>query len=104
FITGHPQIATHALRKRKIDHIPVLSGTPIPRRDLPDHATKYAIVMLALFRPWNRCSNQPLKADNVSWDTALESLFSSLPKIHAEIVEHMQEEWECRLAADDLSA
>ncbi|KAJ7826739.1 hypothetical protein B0H13DRAFT_1736451, partial [Mycena leptocephala] len=61
FSTGHPQIGTHVMRKRKLVHIPVLSGTPIPRRDIVDQSTKYAIVMLALFRPWNRSASYPLK-------------------------------------------
>jgi hypothetical protein len=92
------------MRKRKLVHIPVLSGTPIPRRDITDHSTKYAIVMLALFRPWNRSVSSPLKLDNASWEDALSNLLTSLTDSKLKIIEHMQEQWECRLAADDFSA
>jgi hypothetical protein len=54
FLPKHPQSTTHALRKCKIRHIPVLCGWPIPRRDLEDQAEKYAVAILALFRPWYR--------------------------------------------------
>ncbi|KAJ6501695.1 hypothetical protein C8R47DRAFT_956972, partial [Mycena vitilis] len=104
FATGHPQITTHMLRKRKIPHIPVLSGSPIPRRDIPEQRTKYSIVMLVLFRPWNRSATSPLKSADTSWDDALSHLFTSLPDSKTKIIDHMQEQWECRLAADDFSA
>ncbi|KAJ7615136.1 hypothetical protein DFH06DRAFT_930372, partial [Mycena polygramma] len=99
---GHPQIGTHVLQKRKIHHIPVLSGTPIPRSDVPDQKNKHAIVMLALFRPWNRSATSPLKSNLVSWSVALANLLLSLPKSKTDIIDHMQEQWECRLAADDF--
>ncbi|KAJ7122516.1 hypothetical protein C8R43DRAFT_820788, partial [Mycena crocata] len=98
----HPQKSTHVLRKRKLEHIPVLSGTPIPRRDLEDQATKYAIVMLALFHPWNRSTTNPLKSEDVSWQTALEAMLLQLPQNKLKIIDHMQEQWECQLAADDF--
>jgi hypothetical protein len=92
------------MRKRKVLHIPVLSGTPIPRSDNPEQSTKYAIIMLALFKPWNRSASCPLKPETVSWETALSTLLASLPGPKLKIIEHMQEQWECRLAADDFSA
>jgi hypothetical protein len=104
FLTGHPQIGTHALQKRKFEHIPVLSGTPIPHRDIPTQASQYAIVMIALFRPWNRSASHPLKSDGTSWKDALSALLLSLPEKKVKIIDHMQEQWECRLAADDFSA
>lgn len=104
FCVGHPQIDTHVLRKRRIYHIPVLSGPAVPRRDLPEQADKYAIVILALFRPWSRSTTAPLKADSLSWNDALSALLSSLPTRKHRIIDHMQEQWECKLAADDFSA
>ncbi|KAJ7205785.1 hypothetical protein GGX14DRAFT_333998, partial [Mycena pura] len=71
FHTKHPQYPTHALRKRKIRHIPVLCGWPIPRRDLDDQADKYAVTILALFRPWNCTVDSPLKPHNAGWSDAL---------------------------------
>ncbi|KAJ7128755.1 hypothetical protein C8R43DRAFT_833560, partial [Mycena crocata] len=100
----HPQRSTHILRKRKHTHIPVLSGTPIPRRDITDQANKYAVAMLALFRPWNRSSVNPLTSESTSWQEALDALILSLPQDKLKIIDHMQELWECRLAADDFSA
>ncbi|KAJ6480819.1 hypothetical protein C8R47DRAFT_1074207 [Mycena vitilis] len=49
FSAGHPQIGTHVLQKRKIHHIPVLSGTPIPRSDLPDQKKSTPLSCLLCF-------------------------------------------------------
>ncbi|KAJ6553471.1 hypothetical protein DFH09DRAFT_847617, partial [Mycena vulgaris] len=103
FLSGHPERPTHILRKRKVIHIPVLSGTPIPRRDIEIQADKYAVVMLALFRPWNRSAKHPLKPELTLWKDTLRDLLLSLPQSKLDIVNHMQEEWECKLAADDFS-
>ncbi|KAJ7640255.1 hypothetical protein DFH06DRAFT_905699, partial [Mycena polygramma] len=102
FSTGHPQKSTHLLRKRKVMHIPVLSGTPIPRRDIEEQADKYAVVMLALFRPWNRSASDPLKSGTSSWKTAIAEFLLYASHSYIEIMDHMQEQWECRLAADDF--
>ncbi|KAJ7086155.1 hypothetical protein B0H15DRAFT_765006, partial [Mycena belliarum] len=104
FTVGHPQRSTHVLQKRKFEHIPVFSGSPIPRQDVEDQAEKYVIVMLALFRPWNRSTSNPLKLETTAWSDALIELLSSLPKAKLTIIDHMQEQWECRLAAEDYSA
>ncbi|KAJ7229868.1 hypothetical protein GGX14DRAFT_299469, partial [Mycena pura] len=104
FYTKHPQYTTHALRKRKIRHIPCLCGWPIPRRDLDTQADKYAVAMLTLFHPWNCSLDAPLKPANVSWSNALSNLLSNLPLHHLKVIDHMQEQWECKLAADDFSA
>ncbi|KAJ7507050.1 hypothetical protein B0H11DRAFT_1646002, partial [Mycena galericulata] len=104
FAAGHPQESTRVLRKRKVLHIPVLSGTPIPRRDIEDQSEKYAVVMLALFRPWDRSATHPLKPQATSWRDALTDLLISLPESKIRIMDHIQEQWECRLAADDFSA
>jgi hypothetical protein len=104
FVAGHPQQGIYGLQKRKVPHIPVLTGTPIPRRDLDEHANRYAIVMLALFRPWNRSFAHPLKAETESWKNALADMLTSLSPDKLKIIDHMQEQWECRLAADDFSA
>ncbi|KAJ7161272.1 hypothetical protein C8R43DRAFT_880825, partial [Mycena crocata] len=104
FLTGHPQRSTHMLRRQKSEHVPVLSGTHIPRRDLEDQATRYANIMLALFQPWKRSPTNPLKSDTTTWLDALQELLSSLPQSKLDIIDHMQERWECHLAADDFSA
>jgi hypothetical protein len=45
-----------------------------------------------------------LKPENVSWSEALAQLLSNLPPHHLKVINHMQEQWECKLAADDFSA
>ncbi|KAJ7576217.1 hypothetical protein C8J56DRAFT_800347 [Mycena floridula] len=80
FIKGHPQATTHALRLRKVRHIPVLTGTAIPRCDLEDQHEKYAVTILALFKPWARSKVNPLKSDRISWSLALSNLLESLPE------------------------
>ncbi|KAJ7192518.1 hypothetical protein GGX14DRAFT_594600 [Mycena pura] len=87
FHTEHPQHLTHALRKRKIRHIPVL-----------------CVTIIALFRPWNCTVDSPLKPHNVGWRDALNDLLLTLPPHHLKVINHMQEQWECKLAADDFSA
>ncbi|KAJ7193512.1 hypothetical protein GGX14DRAFT_405419 [Mycena pura] len=104
FQFDHPQSTTYCLKKRKLPHIPVLSGTPIPRSDLPKDAIRYAVVMLALFSPWRRTKVHPLKAEEISWKDALQQFLLTLSQDKLDIIGHMQEQWECRHAADDFSA
>ncbi|KAJ7206385.1 hypothetical protein GGX14DRAFT_308670, partial [Mycena pura] len=104
FDPKHPQFMTHALRKRKIRHISVLCGWPIPRRDLSEQAEKYAVTILTLFRPWNRSLEATLKAETVGWTDALATLHLTLAPQYRKVIDHMQEQWECKLAADDFSA
>jgi hypothetical protein len=60
--------------------------------------------MLALFRPWNRSAANPLKSENTSWTDAFAALLVSLPQNKIKLMDCMQEQWECRLAAEDFSA
>jgi hypothetical protein len=60
--------------------------------------------MLALFRPWNRSATNPLKSENTSWTDAFAALLVSLPQDKIKLMDCMQEQWECRLAAEDFSA
>ncbi|KAJ6621394.1 hypothetical protein B0H10DRAFT_1945446 [Mycena sp. CBHHK59/15] len=45
----------------------------------------------------------PLKTESTSWKSALQELLLSLPHDKLKIINHMQEQWECRLAADDFT-
>lgn len=56
--------------------------------------------MLALFRPWSRSSEAPLKDPGQGWSDALTGLLATLGKDKLLIIDHMQEQWECKLAAD----
>lgn len=79
----------------------MLLGHAIPRSDLPDHASKYAVVMLALFKPWERSTSNLLKAETIEWSAAWEDWSTtSLTTDKQAIVDHMQEQWECKKAAD----
>ncbi|KAJ7939607.1 hypothetical protein B0H13DRAFT_1587008, partial [Mycena leptocephala] len=51
FNQGHPQYTTHCLKKLDVPVIPVLTGSRIPRNDLDNDLTKYAVVILTLFKP-----------------------------------------------------
>jgi hypothetical protein len=93
-------VSTHVLRRRKTPHIPVLCGYAIPRKDLESQSEKYAVAILGLFRPWARSRTDPLKAPSVSWSSALSVLLATLSPPHLKVIGHMQEQWECKLAAD----
>lgn len=103
FTFQHPHFRTHGLSRRKISVVPVLIGTPFPRSDLPSHEEKYALVVLALFKPWDRCASSPLKGPKVDWNEALQVVVEQLPPAHKSILAHSQEQWQCKMAADLFS-
>jgi|ERR1700761_1163745 len=51
-----------------------------------------------------RTKVHPLKAEEISWKDALQQLLLTLSQDKLDIIGHMQEQWECRHAADDFSA
>lgn len=59
--------------------------------------------MLTLFKPWRRSSSAPLKEDTIGWAEALQQLLHELDSEKLAIIDHMQEQWECKLAADLFS-
>lgn len=75
----------------------------MPRSDLVEHQEKHAIAMLALFTPWRRDTFSPLKTASVGWIDAWVDASKLLSAKHLRIVEHMQEQWQCMLAADLFS-
>jgi hypothetical protein len=83
--------------------IPVLIGYGIPRRDVESQMNKYAAVMLTLFKPWSDDIKSPLKSAAESWRLSFEKFLQVCPERHQKIMDHFQEYWECRKAADDFS-
>ncbi|KAF5361235.1 hypothetical protein D9757_013225 [Collybiopsis confluens] len=70
FQPSHPQYLTHCLKRVTADElprIPVLTGCPIPRSDRKSDEIKYAVAMLALFKPWGKTEVNVLKDTQTSW-------------------------------------
>ncbi|KAJ3992188.1 hypothetical protein F5050DRAFT_1543935, partial [Lentinula boryana] len=73
FQCDHPQYLTHCLKHITMDElprVPVLIGYPIPRNDREDEKEKYALAMLALFKPWSNIECKLLKEGSVLWSEA----------------------------------
>ena len=51
FLQQHPQAGTHLLMKYSEDHVPILYGPQIPRRDRDDTRERYNRALLTLFVP-----------------------------------------------------
>ncbi|KAJ7732755.1 hypothetical protein DFH07DRAFT_755186, partial [Mycena maculata] len=90
FKRGHPQYTTHCLKKLDTPVIPVLMGYRIPRNDSDDDRTKYAVVILTLFKVWSDTKSSPLKSPNTAWSDALDEFKLSMSPEHARTVLNMQ--------------
>ncbi|KAJ7262005.1 hypothetical protein C8J57DRAFT_1032388, partial [Mycena rebaudengoi] len=84
--------------------IPVLMGYRVPRNDLDNDKFKYAVVILALFRPWSGIKSSPLKSPDVSWPDALAELKVSMPSEHIRVTLNMQLLYQTRDAKFDFAA
>jgi hypothetical protein len=56
--------------------------------------------MLSLFSPWSRSETEPLKSTSTPWYDAWTDFCPTLSSEKEKIIGHMQEQWECKLAAD----
>ncbi|KAJ7605142.1 hypothetical protein DFH06DRAFT_1020410, partial [Mycena polygramma] len=90
FKAGHPQHTTHCLKKLDSLVIPVLMGYRVPRSDWDNDRTKYAVVILTLFKVWSDMKASPLKTPETSWSAALDDFTPSMMPKHARIVLNMQ--------------
>ncbi|KAJ7674110.1 hypothetical protein B0H17DRAFT_1208248 [Mycena rosella] len=80
FKQGHPQYTTHCLKKLDTPVIPVLMGYRIPRNDSDNDRTKYAVVILTLFKVGSDTKSSPLKSPDTAWSDALDEFkLSMLP-------------------------
>ncbi|KAJ6512937.1 hypothetical protein C8R45DRAFT_812511, partial [Mycena sanguinolenta] len=107
FAAGHPQYTTHCLKKvsdTELQRIPVLIGYSIPHSDREDQRLKYSAAMIALFKPWTKNIDSPLKAKDEDWCTVYQTLQSQLPPNHCKIIENMQLLYQSRDAKDAYSA
>jgi hypothetical protein len=104
FKRGHPQHATHCLKKLDAPVIPVLMGYHIPRNDSESDRTKYAVVILALLKLWSDTKSSPLKSPEIAWPDALDDFKRSMSPEHARILLNMQLLYQTREAKFDFAA
>ncbi|KAJ7727125.1 hypothetical protein DFH07DRAFT_725617, partial [Mycena maculata] len=100
FKPGHPQYTTHCLKKLDTPVIPVLMGYRIPRNDSVNDLTKYAVVILTLFKPWLDTKSSPLKSPDIAWSDALNDF---KPSMSPEIMLNMQLLYQTRDAKFDFA-
>jgi hypothetical protein len=105
FQSGHPQAKTDCMKRRTGRIIPVFLGYPVPRRDRPEVADRYAATVLSLFKPWSRDQSQPVKHPDTSWEVSVGDFLKDGIKLeHVRVLDHMQEAYECKNAKDDYAA
>ncbi|KAJ7625274.1 hypothetical protein DFH06DRAFT_1007893, partial [Mycena polygramma] len=102
FKPGHPQYTTHCLKKLDAPAIPVLMGYRIPRNDSHDDQTKYAVIILTLFKVWSDMKSSPLKSPELGWVDAFKMLKPSMLPEHARVVLNMQLLYQTRDAKFDF--
>ncbi|KAJ7337027.1 hypothetical protein DFH08DRAFT_614292, partial [Mycena albidolilacea] len=100
----HPQYATRCLKKLDTPAIPVLMGYRIPRNDSENDRTKYAVVILTLFKLWSDTKYYPLKSSHITWSNAFDEFKSSMLPEHARVVLNMQLLCQTRDAKFDFAA
>ncbi|KAE9388264.1 hypothetical protein BT96DRAFT_836477, partial [Gymnopus androsaceus JB14] len=108
FQPAHPQYSTHCLKEitdSEKARIPVLVGYSIPRNDKEDQEIKYAVAMLALFKPWSNNKLSPLKPEGQTWVSAFKTWDSSTSaRAHQKTMRNMQLQYESKDAKVDYSA
>jgi hypothetical protein len=106
FKAGHPQYTSHCLKKLDIPVIPVLMGYRIPRNDSTDQGdmNKYAVVVLAMFKPWSSSKTSPLKTVDQTWQCALDAYTNFITPEHAAIIQNMQLLYQTKDAKFDYAA
>ncbi|KAJ7074948.1 hypothetical protein B0H15DRAFT_792471, partial [Mycena belliarum] len=103
FKRGHPQYTTHCLKKLDTPVIPVLMGYRIPRNDSENDRTKYAVIILTLFKVWSDTKASPLKSADCDWLDALDEFKLSMCSEHARILLNMQLMYQTRDAKFDYA-
>ncbi|KAJ7880685.1 hypothetical protein B0H13DRAFT_1891685 [Mycena leptocephala] len=105
FQPGHPQFTTHCLKKLESTRvIPVLQDYHVPQNDLENDNIKYAVVIIALFRPWSSCKTSPLKSPDLNWLDSLAELQVSMSPEHVRVTLNMQLLYQTRDAKFDFTA
>ncbi|KAJ7336997.1 hypothetical protein DFH08DRAFT_618314, partial [Mycena albidolilacea] len=98
----HSQYTTYCLKKLDTPVIPVLMGYRIPRNDSDNDRTKYAVIILTLFKTWSETKSSPLKSPDVAWLDAFNDFKLSMSPEHARIVLNMQLLYQTRDAKFDF--
>ena len=99
FLEQHPQAATHLLMKYSEDHVPILYGPQIPRRDRDDTRERYSRALLTLFVPWRVVTD--VCDINQTWEDAFHSRQNRI-SIHSwKIIENIQLLHECKKDRDE---
>ncbi|KAJ7084569.1 hypothetical protein B0H15DRAFT_777558, partial [Mycena belliarum] len=103
FQPGHPQFTTHCLKKLECNSvIPVLQGYRVPRNDVEGDKIRYAVVILALFRPWSASKISPLKSPDLSWLEAHTEFKEAMSPEHIRVTSNMQLLYQTRDAKFDF--
>ncbi|KAJ7205616.1 hypothetical protein B0H12DRAFT_1035016, partial [Mycena haematopus] len=76
-------------------------GYRVPRNDLDNDLTKYAVIILTLFKPWSEIKFSPLKSQDIAWPDALNDFKRSMSPEHARIALNMQLLYQTRDAKFD---
>ncbi|KAJ7239403.1 hypothetical protein B0H12DRAFT_1075034 [Mycena haematopus] len=79
-------------------------GYRVPRDDSEEVELKYAVVILALFRPWSAVKLAPLKSPDTTWPDALQELQGSMSPEHVRVTLNMQLLYQTRDAKFDFAA
>ncbi|KAJ7816558.1 hypothetical protein B0H13DRAFT_1504535, partial [Mycena leptocephala] len=98
----HSEYTTHCLKKLDTPVIPVLMGYRIPRNDFEPDRTKYAVVILTLFRPWSDIKSSPVKFPSIGWEDALNEFRPTMSAEHVRITLNMQLLYQTRDAKFDF--
>ena len=99
FLEQHPQAVTHLLMKYSEDHVPILYGPQIPRRDRDDTRERYSRALLTLFVPWRVVTD--VCDINQTWEDAFHSRQNRI-SIHSwKIIENIQLLHECKKDRDE---
>jgi hypothetical protein len=104
FQPGHSQYTSHCLKERDRPVIPILMGYRIPRNDSDADKIKYAVVILALFKPWSTLKESPLKDPSASWSDSLNSFLPTLDEEHKKVISNMQLLYQTKDAKFDYRA
>jgi hypothetical protein len=99
FQPEHPQALSHINIKRTKSVVPVLLGSPIPRRDRDDMRERYCRSILTLFVPW-RSVHDVCDVDQ-TWEQAFEIRHPNIAPESQKFIENIQLLQECKKDRDD---
>ena len=99
FQKQHPQAKTHLLMTYSENHVPILHGPQIPRRDREDTRERYCRALLTLFVPWRAVAD--LCDVKQTWGKAFEARKNLISVRSWNIIENIQLLHECKKERDE---